>query len=120
MNLKQMRRISIVWGIVLFLMVSGLTAVGFLYKSKSSGYKKLEEELVNYAEKYVEARFLYPEESQSLKITLDDLKTEGYLQELKKDDDSCDGYVILSHNDFAYHYKGYIKCSKYTTKSYKK
>lgn len=120
MDLKQMKRISIVWGLLLVLIVIGLTAVGFLYKSKSSDYKKLESELVNLAEKYVEAKFLYPEGNESLKITLDELKEEGYLQELKKDEDTCDGYVILSHKDFAYDYKGYIKCSKYTTKDYKK
>lgn len=120
MDLKQMKRISIVWGFVLVILVASLTAVGFLYKSKASGYKDLEEELVNLAQKYVESRFLYPEDKQKIKITLDDLKDYDYIEELKKDEDVCDGYVILSYDGFAYQYKGYIKCPKYTTKNYEK
>ncbi len=120
MNLKQMHRISVIWGIVLVLLVTGLTAIGFLYKNKSKDYKEMENKLVNFAEKYVEAKFLYPEENQSLRITLDDLKSNDYLEELKKDDDVCDGYVVVSHDGFVYHYKGFVKCPKYTTKNYEK
>jgi len=118
MNLKQMRQISIIWGVVLVLIVVFLTAVGFLYKHKAKDYKKLEEELVNYAEKYGEVKFLYPEEKQTIKITLDDLKDIGYLTELKKDDDVCDGYINLTYDGFVYQYKGFVKCPKYTTKGY--
>lgn len=118
MDLKQMKKVSIVWGVVLFLMVVGLTAIGFVYKSKASDYKKIEEELVNITEKYVEAKFLYPDEKDSIRIRLSELQNDGYMEELKKDEDVCDGYVVLTHNGFIYEYKGYVKCPKYTTKGY--
>lgn len=120
MNIKQMNRVSLIWGLILFLLVFLLTVFGFLYKSKTIEYRQMEEKLTNIAEKYVEAKFLYPDEGQSLKINLEELKNEGYIEELKKDDDNCDGYVILSHDGFVYHYKAYIKCPKYTTKDYNK
>ena len=34
MDLKKMRMISYVWGFLLFLLVAGLTAIGFIYKIK--------------------------------------------------------------------------------------
>ena len=120
MNLKQMNRISFFWGFFLILVVVLLTMFGFKYKSKTIDYRKLEEELTNVSEKYVESKFLYPDEKQSLKITLEELKNEGFIENLKIDDDICDGYVILSHDGFVYNYKSYIKCSKYTTKDYNK
>lgn len=118
MDLKQMKRVSIIWGIVLFLIVAGLTVVGFIYKNKSSDYKRIEDELVNVTEKYVEAKFLYPKEKESIRIRLNELQDNGYMEELKKDEDICDGYVLLTNNGFIYEYKGYIKCPKYTTKGY--
>lgn len=118
MNLKQMNRISVVWGVLLGAIVVLLTIFGFLYKNKSSEYKKLEEELVNKAEKYVESKFLYPDDKSSVKITYEELKNEGVMDSLKKDDDECDGYVTLTYDGHVYKYKGYVKCSKYTTKGY--
>ncbi len=120
MNLKQMNRVSIIWGGILFSLVVLLTVFGFLYKSKTIEYRQLEEKLINISEKYVEAKFLYPEEKQALKITLEELKNEGYIDELKNGNENCDGYVILSHDGFVFNYKGFIKCSKYTTKDYDK
>lgn len=120
MELKRMKRISFIWGIFLVLLVVLLTIFGFVYKYKSADYKKVEEQLVETAKKYVEVKFLYPDEKSSVKITLDEMKQDGYAEDLKKDDDLCDGYVILSHDGFVYQYKGYIKCSNYTTKDYDK
>lgn len=118
MNIKQMNRISVIWGVFLVIIVVILTVFGFVYKSKTSEYKKLEEELVNAAEKYVETKFLYPEEKQTVKVTFDELKDNQILKELKKDDESCDGYVTLTYDGHVYKYKGYVKCPKYTTKDY--
>ncbi len=120
MDLKQMKRISIIWGVLLLLIVIGLTIVGFVYKSKASSYKQLENDLVSVTEKYVEAKFLYPSENQSINIYLSELQEDGYIESLKKDNDECDGYVKLYHDGFAYQFKGYITCPKYTTQGYEK
>lgn len=120
MNLKHMKRISIVWGVFLVLLVVLLTIFGFAYKGKASDYKKLEENLVERAKKYVEAKFLYPDEKGSVKITLNEMMQDGFAEALKKDDDNCDGYALLSYDGFVYQYKGFIKCTNYTTKGYEK
>ena len=120
MDMKKMQRMSIIWGCFLVLLVALLTGFGFLYKSKSSDYKKLEEELVNRAKKYVDARFLYPEENKAVKITYEEMKEHGFIEELKKGDHTCDGYVIVKSNGTVFEYKGYVSCPKYTTKDYEK
>ena len=51
-----MRLISIVWGCILFLIVSTLTVFGFIYKNKIKKYEELESKLVNATEKYVDEK----------------------------------------------------------------
>ena len=45
---------------------------------------------------------------------------EQFIEELKKDDHTCDGYVIVKSNGTVCEYKGYVSCPKYTTKDYEK
>jgi uncharacterized membrane protein YvbJ len=120
MDIKSMRRISIVWGSILVILVVLLTAFGFLYKSKSNEYKKLEERLVESAKKYVDAKFLYPDDNKSVKITYQEMKENAFIEELKKDDDLCDGYVIVKSNGTVFNYKGYVSCPNYTSSNYEK
>jgi len=121
MDLKQMKKISYIWGFLLVLLVVGLTIIGFIYKNKSSDYKKLEDQLVESAKKYVDAKFLYPDDKASMKISFEDMKNDGFIEELKKDDENvCDGYVLVSNNGMVFQYKGFVKCPKYTTKDYEK
>lgn len=119
MSIKQMNRISIVWGVILICIVLLLTIFGVFYKRKSSDYKKLEEKIVNASEKYVESKFLYPDANQTVKITYEELKENGFIDTLQKDNEPCNGYSILSYDGHVYHYEGYIKCPNYTSKNYK-
>ena len=34
-DLKQMRKISVIWGIIMFLLVIGVTVIGFVYKNET-------------------------------------------------------------------------------------
>ncbi len=119
-DLKKMQKISIVWGLLLFVLVFGLTAIGIVYKNKSVKYKDLEKDLEEKTKQYVELKFLYPEDDDSIKITFDELKNEKIVNELKVEDDFCDGYVNITKENGVFKYKPYIKCNKYTTKNYKK
>ncbi|MCI8394541.1 MAG: hypothetical protein HFH86_03560 [Bacilli bacterium] len=120
MNMKQMQRIKIIWGAFLITLVVMLTFIGFLYKNKSGAYKQLEKELEESAKKYVDARFLYPDEKDFVKISFEEMKSSGFIEELKKDEDVCDGYVIVKHNGSIFEYKGFVSCPKFTTKGYEK
>ncbi len=118
MDLKQMRKISFIWGFFLVSLVVILTVFCVIYKYKSNDYKKLEENLVEASKKYVDAKFLYPEGSNQLRVSFSEMKEYGVITDLKKEDQECDGYVIVSHNGTVFDYDGYVKCPNYETKGY--
>ena len=120
MDLRKMRIISIIWGMILFSIVFLLTAFGFVYKNKIKKYEELENTLEEKVKQYVEEKFLYPEDDKKLKITFKELKEEGKMSELKADDEECDGYTIVNNNGQVFKYQTYIKCNNYQTKNYNK
>lgn len=117
--MNKMKIMSVVWGMVIIGIFVLLTLFGFLYKNKTNEYKKLEEILVEASKKYVEKKFSYPEDNQSIKISLEDLKKDSLITEFKVKDDECDGYVTITKK-MVFEYIGYVKCSNYTTKDYQK
>lgn len=120
MNLKKMQTVSIIWGLVLFLIVASLTTVGFIYKNKIKKYEEIEKKLELSAKQYVEMKFLYPEKNNNIKITYNELKNEKVIDNISVDDKECDGFTIVSENNKIYKYKTYIKCDNYETKNYEK
>lgn len=120
MDLKQMRKVSFIWGFFLVSLVVILTVFCLIYKHKSNDYKDLEKSLVEASKKYVDSKFLYPEESKQIRISFSELKESGVITELKKEEQECDGYVIVKHNGTVFDYYGYIQCPNYETKGYEK
>lgn len=116
--MNHLKHYGIIWGIVVVGIFVLLTVFGFMYKDKSKAYKELEEKLVSAEKKYVDAKFLYPEENNTLKTSASELITSGFMEELKINDEVCDGYVIVSHDTTVFTYKGYVSCSHYKTKGY--
>lgn len=113
-------KIFIIWSIIVVLIVIMLTILGFTLKNKTNKYTPIEEKLEEKAKQYVDKLFLYPEnKGGKIKVTSIEMIEEGTLDELKLDDDTCTGYVIIT-NDNVYKYDTYIKCSKYTTSGYDK
>ena len=113
-SMRQMRRLSIVWGLMLFLIVGLLTTFGIIYNNKNKLYKDMEKSLVAASKKYVDQSFSYPEEGKELQITYTTLKDSGFNKK------ECDGYVIVKKKSGVYNYKGYVKCPEYQTKNYAK
>jgi len=110
----------IIWSIVVVLIVIMLTILGFVLKNKTSKYTPVEEKLEEKAKQYVDKLFLYPEhKGERIKITSEEMIEEGILDELKIENDTCTGYVIVTNND-VYKYNTYIKCTNYTTSGYDK
>ena len=116
--MDKMQKISIVWGIVAVGIFALLTIFGFLYKNKTSIYKELENKIVEAEKKYVDAKFLYPDTNKSVKTTSQELISSGFLEELKANDEVCEGYAVVTKDGVAFNYKGYIKCNDYQTKGY--
>lgn len=115
--MKKTRNLFIVWTIIVVIIIVLLTTLGLMLKNQNKDYEKLEKKLLDSAKKYVDNQFLYPEGNEKLKVTSSELIQNQFLDELKFNDDVCQGYVIVS-KDGVYQYKGYIKCKNYTTRGY--
>lgn len=117
--MKELKRISIIWGLLLFLIFSVLTFFGLQWKKKTEPYLKLENTLVEKTKSYYETNHSYPNRGEKVKITYNELKENNVYNELKMNDFECDGYVIVT-NEGVINYKAYIKCQDYTSKDYDK
>ena len=82
-------------------------------------YFDLEKTLISKTKSYYESEHSYPAKGQSVKVTFDELKNANLIEELKVNDDTCEGYVKVENNGVI-EYKAYIKCNNYTTKDYDK
>lgn len=116
--MNKMKKMYAIWGIIVVLVFALLTAFGFLYKNKSSVYKDLEEKLVNAEKKYADAKFLYPQNSEIVKVTAKEMIEFGALDSLEKDGKSCDGYATIQKKGTVFEYKGYVSCENYKTKGF--
>ena len=115
--MKKMNTIYIIWAILIILLVGVLTVMGFTYKNKLKSYKNLETKLSEAAKKYVELKFLYPEDGQIITINLEDMLEAEVINDLTYEEETCTGYVELSYNG-VYNYDAFIKCNNYVTKGY--
>lgn len=116
--MNKIKNMYVVWVVIVVIIFILLTVFGFLYKNKSNGYKLLEEKLVEAEKKYADAKFLYPQNGEIVKITAHEMIENGFLDALKYEGETCDGYVTLQKNGTTYQYKGYVNCSNYKTKGY--
>jgi len=115
--MKKMKVLYVVWGVLVVSLVGVLTYLGFQYKEKLKPYKYLEDKLISVTEKYVELKFLYPEEGEKLKVTTKELIKSEMLKGFSVDKEKCEGYVIVSYNG-VYNYDSFIKCANYKTKGF--
>ena len=115
--MKELRKLSIVWGLMLITIFGVLTFFAMKWKQKNEPYFKLEESLVSAAKLYYESAHSYPLQGQEVKINYEELKNNNMIESLSINDQECDGYVIVK-NKGVIEYNGYIKCSDYTTKNY--
>lgn len=115
--MRDMKRLSIVWGILAVLIFGALTAYGFFFIKQREDYKKLEEEIENLAHNKIEQEGLYDEVKKKGEMTFktdeltdDDLEAKG---------EKCTGYVVVKY-DSIYEYEGFIECENYKTSGYDK
>lgn len=110
-----MKKIMIVWTIVLIIIVGGLTFLGFKMKEKNI-YDVLESSLVEQGKKYLGLYpGLYPSSGKTLRITNEELIEDGYDPKLEKD---CVGYLEVTASQVGYDYKGFINCPDYKTEGF--
>jgi hypothetical protein len=117
--MNRLKKISIIWGIVAFLLFAFLTTMGFIYKDKAQKYKKLEKNLVAITKKYTATDFNFPVNGENVIIKYDELNEAGLIDSLEVDNQKCDGYVTVTFKNVT-EYKAYIKCANYTTHGFDK
>ena len=117
--MEKMKKLSVIWGVIVISLFALLTTFGMMYKNKTKGYKELENKLAEAEKKYADAHFAYPE-TGIVKTDAHTLIKEGYLDHLKLNDSECTGYATVGHDSVAFEFKGYVKCENYTTKGYEK
>lgn len=115
--MKRTNTLFTIWGVIVVIILALLTYLGLKLTEIDNNYGEIEKKLVDSAEKYVDAKFLYPLGDNVTKVTSDELIENGYLDNLQYEDDVCTGYVLITL-DGAYKYDAYIKCKNYTTKGY--
>ena len=112
--MSGMKKISIIWGCLLVLIVGGLTTLGIIWKNNNKPYKDAEEKIKLLAQSYKDATTI-PEGG---KVTLAELKEAKLIEELKVNEEVCDGYVKIEKTNTVYKYTGFIKCENYKTTGY--
>lgn len=105
------------WAVLVVIIISLLTALGFILDKKYAKYKDLEEEIFNSAKEYA-YKYAYLSEEDELTVTTEELIEAGFLDTMTIEDDECSGYVVIKIKD-KYEYTVYITCKEYTTKGYK-
>lgn len=118
-NLKRMKVISIIWGMFLVALLIIVTVFAFKFKGNSKKYLELGEYFSSKTQEYVEDNNLYPSKDETIKVTKSDLVDNDYIEELVVNNDSCEGFVIVSFKE-SYEYKAYLKCGKYKSAKYDK
>lgn len=113
--MASFNKLFYVWIVVVIAIFGGLITLGYVYKNRVQKYKDYENVLVESAKIYVAENSLYPEEKQSIKISVKKLKKVSNLS--KKDIiDDCGGYVkVTKKTNFSY--KAILKCENYKTKA---
>lgn len=92
--------------------------IGINYSKSYSAYYDLEADIAESAHIYLEINDIGIGINESLKITTAKMIEDDTLEELRVDDDTCEGYVVIKRTINDYDYKPYIKCSQYTTIDY--
>ena len=110
-----MKKITIVWTLILIIIIGGLTVVGMRIKDDKVS-NIMEDSLSKNCEKYLNYYVgLYPKLGANKKITSQELIDAGYDPKLN---DNCTGYVIVSNTNRGFEFKPYVKCIDYVTDGY--
>ena len=98
----------------MIIIFGSLTTFGFVYKKQIQVYKDKEKELESIAKNYVNDYSLYDGRG-NLNISKELLVNNDYIEDIKVNEEVCEGYVEVKDYDF----KAYIDCDNYKTKGYK-
>ena len=115
---KKMHYISVIWGIIMLLLVLGLTIIAIIYKKETKEYKAFESALEEKTREYIETNGLYP--NDNVTYSVEELLEKKVVETNIVKDKKCEGYVEIENNNQSFTYQAYVKCGTYKTLGYKK
>lgn len=120
-SMNKLKYSWILWGIIMVTIVGLLFIYGLGLKKIKKPYKAMEKQVAKTIQAQYETNRWYPEDGESITISLSEFIEEGVLGEVvvgeKEKADKCDGYIVVSNNNVV-EFKTYLKCKKYTTYGY--
>ena len=112
-----MKKLILVWTLVIAAIIGGLTIIGLKIKERTIDNLN-EQAIKTKAEEYLNLYVgNYPTKGNKITLTLDDLINYGYDPMLEE---GCTGYVVVENKDMGYTFAPYIKCPDYITEGYDK
>lgn len=114
---KRTTILFVIWFILVLIIVGLLTTLGFMLNNKYQDYEQLESKLLKAAQEYTLVNKNDFEGAKDYKLTSEVLIASDYMDELKLDDEVCEGYVLINHSK-EFSYKVFIKCENYTSSNY--
>lgn len=117
-----MNKLTIISGILIIITIGFLTFVGIKSSNKTKEYKNLENNIVTAMKTYYGQDSnlkKLPANNKTHKVTITELKEFGIEINNVINEDTCEGYGIVTGESLSHSYKAYIKCNNYTTKNYK-
>lgn len=116
-----MKKITIVWIVLIVILTLSLTIIGLNVSKRTKPYKALEADIVDAMKVYYGQDSnlkKLPNKDREIKITIDELKEFGLSINTNINEDICDGYGVVRGESVSYSYTAFIKCKKYTTDKY--
>ena len=112
-----MKKLLIIWIIISFILIGGLTFIGINLNSKNREYYDLESKIKEAAQNYY-AQYPYELPAKESEITSERLLNTNFLSNLNYKNETCEGYVVIKKTYLSHKYIPYIKCLNYNTKNY--
>lgn len=116
-----MKKITIVWIVLIVLLTFGLTYIGLNVTKRNKPYKELEGDIIEAMKVYYGQDSnlkKLPSKNREVKISLKELEKFGIEINTDINDDKCEGFGIVKGKNVSYTYHAFIKCKKYTTDKY--
>ena len=82
---------------------------------KYKEYYTLENNMAEAASIYMSESVLELENDESIKVKIEDLVKNDYIDSKDTKHDKCEGYVLVTKKDGKYNYKTYLTCEYYKT-----
>jgi hypothetical protein len=110
-----MKKLTIMMTIFMLFLTGSLLYIGLSIQNSNKPYKALENDLKEIAQSYISTEKVGVNVGSSIELSTKKMIEDNIIDEVKVEDDTCDGYVEIIHNMDGYSYKTYIKCDKYET-----